>query len=306
MKMSHLSFSLFCCLVFVTGCSTDDSDGKSYSGNNVDAGQSDVRVNDSFDNDLRNDPGTSGDTTAPDMGVPDQPVSQPDLGTGEPDEVTTACGYEGGPCCEQDCDGSMYCSGGICLGATSCPGTSACITPPNGTPDITITTLSGVEPTLQGGTLHRRAYELTLIEVYPDATFTELVTSVNVTSNGNTYGSVTFQDRDWGFNANLDMYIEVDTVIGPQPQAVAQNLTSNGCFSIRDNLLLGDLTECGGYWPEGSEPPESLEFEEVGENLQLLLIFPRDALIASIGDETIGDLAVAGDLPILFTFAPIQ
>ncbi len=303
MKMSHLSCSLFCCLVLV-GCSTDDSDGSSTSDNTVDAGQSDARVDNSFDNDLSND------TTPPraDATTPDTGVGRPDMSTGEPDETVTECGYEGGPCCEDDCDGSLYCSGGICMGASSCPGAPACIAPPNGTPDVSINTLSGVQPTLQGGTLHRRAYELTLIEVYPDATFTEVVTSVNVTSNGNTYGSVSFEDRDWGFNANLDMYIEVETIIGPQPQAVSQNLTSGGCFSIRDNLLLGDLTECGGYWPEGSVPPESLEFQESGENLQLLLIFPRDALVASMGEgnETIGEIAIASDLPILFTFAPIQ
>ena len=230
--------------------------------------------------------------------------------TAAEEPVESACGGLNQACCEQGaCDDELFCQAGLCaLGTTECPMTPSCPAPPQGEPDVPVLSLTGAPPTLAGGALVGGEFELTQVEIFGDETFSALVESVEVSSNGNTYGSLALESADWGFDANLDLAITLTALGQTVDQAFAQNLTGGGCYVPSANQLQGDVSECGGAWPEGATPPESLEFETGDSTLRILLLLTNETIMASIPEDQrlLAGLAITGDLPVLFTFTAIE
>jgi hypothetical protein len=232
------------------------------------------------------------------------------IDTGEDVEEDTAepeCGALGQSCCPgQLCDGALDCVNGKCEeSASGCPNTPSCIVPSPGEPDVPITLASGAPPNLTGGTVSSGTFELSSIQVYADSTFSTMVQSVDIHSNGNTYGSLEISGADWGLSANLDMYVGLNILlIGPIVQSTVQSLYAGGCFTISGNELQSDITECTAGWPEGVPPPDSFEFQVDANGISLLIVLTQEYLISMVPPEyqQYASLAIVGDLPILMNF----
>lgn len=238
-----------------------------------------------------------------DVGVTPPPDTTP------PDPGAT-CGELGLACCDNDtCNNSLVCSGDICRPASTvsvCGDvTPACFEPDTGESDAEVRQIPGSPPTLGGGETGTGAFVLTGIDVYSDGTFSDLVGEIELESAGNTVGGIEFRDGEWGFSANLDLVIGANIPgAGAFDQPVEWALFGGGCFQADGNRILGDILECGGEWPEGFVPPETINFSVDGDEVQLLLIITRaniaSALPANIA--SFADFVITGDLPILLRF----
>lgn len=289
----YLCLGLCLCL---TACASDDEGAGGDAGDEGDAGR-DPRG--------REELGTDGGGDA--SATPDASPND-DQGTPAPDLPVTACGGPDEACCTDatPCNGGLECIGAVCRAvASQCPATPACLEPAVGAAGVPVVMRGGDPPVLQGGTVTSGALELDQIEVYADYTFSSLVESVNVTSNGGTAGGLEFQAADWGFSAELDLFIDITAIGMDFGQPFQQVLGAGGCYTVEDNFLASDLSECGASWPEGAEPPDSLEFETTAGGMRFLLILTREALLASVPPENqfAAELAIEGDLPVLFTFS---
>jgi hypothetical protein len=317
-----MSSSRWCCafaaLFLAAGCGGttggggggDDADADDAGG--ADRGRADTSGQD-----------TGADTAQPvDLGPGDVAVDTGPVDTGsteEPDaspELGPECGGLNQPCCSGgSCNSAdLVCLYERCQPASDCPGFSACPTPEPGEPDVPVATRTGDPPSLAGGEILSGTYEMSSVELFPEGSeptfLAGVVTSVDVRSNGNTFGSLVFNGADYGFDAQLDLYIGIGTIVGDFEQFFSQQIFAGGCYTISSNELVSDLTACGGVWPEGSTPPDSLEYEstpETGE-IQQLLILTRETILASVPpeDQTMAGLAIVGDLPVLFTFEPME
>jgi hypothetical protein len=281
----------------VSGCVAEDDDG----GSSSDTSQDEVRRDVGPEPDTGGAPDAGADTSVqPDQSAPDAAETSP------PDAVQPPCGGLDQACCAgSTCDYELRCALGVCTPPSSCPGVPACLEPPLGSPDVPIAMRSGEPPVLGGGTVRSAAFELDLIEIYADYTFSQLVDSVAITSSGNSYGSLEFRGADWGFEANLDLYLDIMALGMDFGQPFAQLLYAGGCYTIAGSELESDLTECGATWPEGTTPPNSLAFESTQTGMRFLLILTRETLVASSppSEQWAANLAIVDDLPVIFTFS---
>jgi hypothetical protein len=302
---------LACTLILLGGCAADDADGGGGFG---DSGTSDVgREVGGLDLVSEPDLDAGGDAGGVDAGQ--DTLGQDTLGqdagtdpTSEPDANVPSCGGLDEACCAGTCDGALVCSAGTCLTqAPVCTGEPACISPPGGRPDAPIIQRQGAPPTLTGGLITDAAYELDLIVLYTDSTVSALVDTFEVTSNGDTRGSLVFEGTEWGFEANLDLFIDASALGQSFAQDVWQALQAGGCYSAVGNQLRGDLTECGASWPAGTVPPSSLGYQTSAGGIQLLLILTREMILAAVPeqDRFLVGLAIVGDLPIVLTFSAL-
>lgn len=165
------------------------------------------------------------------------------------------------------------------------PATFICPLPPEGSPDAAIIQLPGVPEPLAGGVPPQGAYEVIAAEIYPDSLGggEPLALEVEVSSNGNTYGSTIFVGDGWALNANMDLLIKVP-MLG-QSVSIVQELTGGGCYAIDGAWLTGDLLECAaGLLPE-FEFPDLFGWETNGDVLRLHVFFPKEAILATIPEE---------------------
>lgn len=305
---ASLALEAICALCLLTAaCAADDNGGTgggSDSGREVgrDLGGLDGSFPDAGQDVAESDAGSDvfEDGAPEDQGTPD--VST------EPDAAEPVCGALDQPCCAGTCDGSLVCSAGFCIAdAATCTGEPACISPLGGLPDVPIVQRPGAPPLLAGGAITDGDYELDEIALYTDATVSALVDTFEVTSNGGTSGSLVFDGTDWGFEAQLDLYIDASAVGQSFAQNVQQALAAGGCYTAVGNELRGDLTQCGASWPDGAEPPDHLGYETAGDEIQLLLVLTRDMILAAVpaDQQFLAGLAISGDLPVLLSFTRI-
>lgn len=319
MRRSCQSFVLpaLCALaLLLAACAADDSGGSTGDADRVDTGRdlgddaSGLDVGDAADDPSESDSSdVSDDQGTPDQVLPDLVPDSDDDGGGQPDLIEPACGALNEPCCEGACEGELACELDVCVAeAVVCAGEPACLEPIGGEPDVPVVQRPGTPSALAGGTIVDGDYELALIELYTDGTVSDLVETFEVTSNGDTSGSLVFEATDWGFEANLDLFVDAVALDQNFSQTVAQALAAGGCFSAVGNELRGDLIQCGASWPEGIEPPESLDYEITEGGIQLLLIITREMILAAVpeDDRLLVGLAVSGDLPVLLTFSALE
>ncbi|MBN1945591.1 MAG: hypothetical protein JW797_07930 [Bradymonadales bacterium] len=224
--------------------------------------------------------------------------------------VPPPCGDLDEPCCAgSSCNGDLECQDGFCAVASGCPDEPACIVPPSATcSNIPVATQTGLPPTLAGGTISNQTYKLSRIDFYADATFNTLVvSSYSIVNNGNSCGSLEFSGPEWGFTALLNLDLNLETIVGPFAQAIVQELYAAGCWTVEGNRLVSDITQCS-FWVEGADPPDGLDFETGNQSIKFLLILTKETILASVAEEDrwAAEMAIAGDLPVLFTFQAMQ
>jgi len=184
--------------------------------------------------------------------------------------------------------------------STCVPGSASCIYPPPGDPDAEIVQLPGSPAPLSGGTPPDETYELVLAEIYPDTLGGGVLPiPMEITSNGNTYGSAIFDNGTWGLSANLDLVITVE-LLG-QSLPIAQSLNGGGCYSVSGSTLTGDMIECAQGELPPFDLPDTFGWETDGDVLRMHVVFPKEAILAAIPPEY-ADLAgafIQGDLELV-------
>ena len=238
-----------------------------------------------------------------------QETSEPDVAEDtHPEEVESNCGDLDEPCCYGVCNGDLVCGGdAYCSEGMIIPCDNPdCFVPEPGSPDAEIAVMTGTPPSLGGGDISDFNYELISVKIYPDNTFLpSLITSMEITSQGNTYGSLIFEDDEWAFSANLDLYMNIVTFMEAFEQAFEQNLYAGGCYLTEGNQIATDLTVCGSGWPDGVNAPDSFDFETYGSNIMLIISFSKQSIINVLPPDlqALGDILIQDDLPMLLTFS---
>lgn len=157
---------------------------------------------------------------------------------------------------------------------------------PQGEPDADIQQLKGMPDPLGGGDAPSGAYTLLSVDIFPDslAGGEELLLEVEVTSNGNTFGSALFENGIFSLSANLNLSINV-TLLGNSVE-VDQVVDGGGCYTITGATISADLLQCA---PEESNPdfelPSEFDFEADGDSLKLLVNIDKKAIIDAIPPE---------------------
>jgi hypothetical protein len=191
-------------------------------------------------------------------------------------------------------------------GGAGCPGAPTCFTPADGAPDAAINELNSAAPTLAGGAAPSGWYELQSVDMYTQGTFSGLVQSFDVSSNGNTYGSIEVVGDEWGIAANLDLQITLDVFLaGTIDQAVDTPLAGGGCFTLNGNDIETDFLQCGGSWIDGVQPPGSFEYETGAGTLSVKVILTEEMITTFLPPEYQGaaGLALNGPLVLVLNFA---
>ena len=190
--------------------------------------------------------------------------------------------------------------------SAGCPDNPECFLPDPGSPDAPINQPAGVAPTLNGGAKPEGWYALDEIDIYTDGTFNGFVTSVQVASNGNTFGAIEVNGDVWGISANLDMSLTVQPLFGdPISQSFGFNLTGGGCFTIDGASIEADLLQCGGSFANGVAPPGSFPYETGNGALSVMIVIDQETILSLLPAEyqNLAGLALSGDLPMVLRFS---
>ena len=297
--------SLIACCAFAA-CGTSSGEGPREGEQDEDVMPAlDVTIDDA---DLGDTPEPPGDTAQPPR--PDTTPPGPDTTTPGPD-VDPECGGFEEPCCGNSrCDGTLVCEGGLCVApprVSLCEEAPSCFAAAESTTDAQVTIGSGAAPGLSGGPVADSAFTLRQITLYTDTTFSPgIINSVEVRSNGATFGGLEFRGEEWSFYANLDLFLDLDAqFVGAVSQPFNFDVAGGGCFATEANRIVGDLVECGDAWPEGAVAPSFVEYGVNGNEVRIILVVTRE-IIASTLPANIRQFAgfvLAGDLPILLSFA---
>ncbi len=177
-----------------------------------------------------------------------------------------------------------------------------CLPIQTGPPDVLVSLQSGVPPTLAGGAPDDGDYTLVSIATFADSTFTGLVSSAELYSVGNSYGSAAVLAGQWAFELNLDAFISLLVLGSPVEYPLAWLLNAGG-DSVDGNQLVPESV-CLIGWPTGDPAPSGFEFEAGGDTLSVLVTLSQAAHIAMLPPENqaTGSIIIAGDLRILLTF----
>jgi hypothetical protein len=168
---------------------------------------------------------------------------------------------------------------------------------------------SGTPEAFTGGDIPAGDYELTKVTLYPGSMTADgsaLPVEISVTNNGSN-GAAVFDGDAWGITANLDLSIDaLGNAIDLQ-----EGLIGGGCFAAEGVTLSGDVTQCAEE-DAGDEAsftlPSSFDYTNNGTELELLLIFPVDALLAGLeGNPIAGVLAavLVNDLQVVLTMSAV-
>ena len=168
---------------------------------------------------------------------------------------------------------------------------------------------SGTPAAFTGGDVPAGDYELTKVTLYPGsmtADASALPVEIEVTNNGS-FGAAVFDGDAWGISANLDLAISALN----NDIALQEGLVGGGCFAASGVTLSGDVTQCaeedGGE--ESFELPSSFDYNNNGGDIELLLLFPVDALLAGLeGNPIAGVLAavLVNDLQVVLTMQAVE
>ena len=161
----------------------------------------------------------------------------------------------------------------------------------------------GFAPDFTGGDVPTGDYEITSIALYTGAMTADgsaIPIPLAINDNGST-GAATFDGDAWGIQANLNVGIEA---VG-NALDLNEALAGGGCFAAEGNVLAGDVTQCAEEEVEESsfELPNTFQYTNNGGSVDLLLVFPVEALTESIPPElapVVGALLV-NDLPVVLT-----
>jgi hypothetical protein len=182
-----------------------------------------------------------------------------------------------------------------------------CLDPGAGPTGITITNDSSSTPPQLGGLGNSAAmsgsYELDSITVYTKGAFDGfLVSGATVEDNGQTSGTVEFDGELWGFFLDLDLTFTAQTLLGEQAGASRNMIGGGGCYTISGRNILSDTSTCAEGWPDGTEPPESVEFahDDASGLFTLKIVLDKEFVLALVPEEyqSIASGAIVG--PITF------
>jgi len=188
---------------------------------------------------------------------------------------------------------------GTCEAGLTCPAA------PQGEPDIEIVKAEGDAPVLTGGPAPSGTYNLDKVEIYLGVLMggSPLVDAVGVASQGNTYGSVIFEEEAWGISANLDIGLELPVV--NESLELSQDVTGGGCFSVDASQIVTDILEC--YDGDGGDItlPGFFDYETGEGTLTLMLSLPNEDVLTSVPEEymALAGGLLTGDLPIVLQFS---
>lgn len=221
------------------------------------------------------------------------------------------CGALGQQCCAGDsCEGDHVCSGGLCRYASTASvcgdRTPACFAASSGSGDAPVNIKSGSAPSLSGGDITDSNFTLRSIDAYLDGTFTSMLGSVGVSSNGDTNGGVKFEDGDWSLIAHLDLFLSASIpMMGDMSQPFEWDLITGGCFEASGSRILGDIMECSADLPDDFVAPETINYGIDGDDLQLLIIITEENIAAMLPPEYAGyaSMAIQGPLPLMLNFS---
>lgn len=254
-------------------------------------------------------PGDGDTSQTPDPGPP------PSGPTPQPTEGPT-CGIGGLPCCDGDaCNPGLDCLEGICSIPQRdfvCEEAPICLEPPISQVDAEVTTAPGSPPRLEGGDIVDSLWRLESIRLYPEGAFSSFV-SIEMESNGQTYGSLTFEDDEWAVSAELDLLVTAGAAfLGEQSFPVDFAFSGGGCFIFEGNRIFTDVQECVDLSevPDGLEIPESFTFTFSEDSVEMLFLITREAILEGIGGAGGGvggfdpSAFITGDIPLVLSFVP--
>lgn len=152
-------------------------------------------------------------------------------------------------------------------------------------------------------------FNLDAITVYTKGAFDGvLITSATVTNDGETSGTVRFEDGHWAFLLDLDLSFNAQTVLGPNSGASRTLIEGGGCYELAGNLIVGDTSDCANDWPSGTTPPATFEFayDATGSRFVLKVELSRAFVVALVPPEyeLIANAAITGPIRFIAAFSP--
>ena len=271
--------------LFVCGCSSSDTQG---SDGGYDAG-----------NDANQQDG--GDTAGDNGG---DPLDEPQI----TDDGSGPGGDDGGTTTD---DGSTSGDDGNTSGddGSTDPDEdpTACLHPPVGTPDIPIINQAGPAPILNGCTLAEASYEANTIEVFTDGLFNPLVESFDISSNGDTYGTLQVSGDRWGIEGSLDVFVDLSIIGYGQITQVFSFPFYIAGFSHTSPEFESDYNQCPPLWLPGQTPYETHPYACNLDTVQVLVTISREDFISIFPPEyqALAELVVLGEMPCLLTLQRI-
>lgn len=255
-----------------------------------------------------------------DPGVDPPGPSVPGATNPFPDPETDICGASSTPCCDGGvCNAGLECVGGTCQlpeREFTCAEAPECFLPPSSTVDADVSVVStGTPATLNGGAIADSTHRLEAIRLYTEGVFSPIVT-IDMESNGQTYGALEFRDDVWSFQADLDLIVTAGAAFfGEIEQPVDFQFDGGGCFEAEGNRIFTDVSDCVDLSDAPAEIPipNSFTYEVGADYVEMLLLIPNEAIQEAIagaggggggpGGFDIGAL-ITGDLPLVLRFVP--
>ncbi|HRE90950.1 MAG TPA: hypothetical protein PK095_17645, partial [Myxococcota bacterium] len=152
-------------------------------------------------------------------------------------------------------------------------------------------------------------FNLDGITVYTKGAFDGvLIQSATVANDGETSGSVRFEEGRWAFLLDLDLLFNAQTALGPNSGGSRTLIEGGGCFALNGNLIVGDTSDCANEWPAGTSPPATFEFayDAAGSRFVLKVELTRAFVVALVPPEyeLIANAAITGPIRFIAAFTP--
>jgi len=184
-----------------------------------------------------------------------------------------------------------------------------------GPPDITLTTKSNTvdAPTLTGLASGSAAMlgdlVLSSVDVYPKGAFNGLLVSqAELTNNGESSGTNTFEADRWGYFLDLDLHYNLQTIAGPFEGDARQMVGGGGCYTATSTKLTSETGRCDSGWPDDAEPPSEFQYEysDTTGILKVKIILSKEFILGLIpsDQQAIAGAAITGPLVFIATFIP--
>lgn len=152
-------------------------------------------------------------------------------------------------------------------------------------------------------------FNLDGITVYTKGAFDGvLIQSATVANDGQTSGTVRFEEGHWAFLLDLDLLFTAQTALGVNSGGSRTLIEGGGCHALNGNLIVGDTSDCANEWPSGTTPPATFEFayDAAGSRFVLKVELTRAFVVALVPPEyeLIANAAITGPIRFIAAFTP--